>query len=247
MSRTAHIVWTCIGLGLMASLLLAAVVWGYRMTPPSQSCTAVEYIISDRSERLYLTTSELDRMLLSADLYPVGKTVDSLSLHRIEKAVRSHPMVRTAECYLTPRNEVRVRLTQRIPLVRVQSQTDTYLIDTDRRVMQARAAVKDRVLPVTGNVGQQTASRQMADFAEWLQDNSYWQERIHHLYVHSPQKVYVCLNDSARTRVVLGTMDDYDAKLAKLRTFLDNKESLPQDIQYTELDIRFHGQVIGRK
>jgi hypothetical protein len=42
-------------------------------------------------------------------------------------------------------------------------------------------------------------------------------------------------------------MDDYDTKLAKLRTFLDNKESLPQDIQYTELDIRFHGQVIGRK
>ena len=247
MSRTAHIVWISIGIGLVAALLLAAVVWGYHMTPSSQSCASVEYIISDKNERLYLTTNELDKMLREEDIYPVGRTLDAMSLYRIENTVRSHPMVRTAECYLTPRNEVRVRLTQRVPLLRVQSQTETYLIDTDRRVMQARAAVKDKVLPVTGNIGQQTASTQMADFALWLRSNPYWQERIHHLYVQSPQKVYVCLNDSARTRVVLGPMYGYETKLAKLRVFLDNRETLPQDKQYTELDIRFHGQVIGRQ
>ena len=230
----------------MASLLLAAVVWGYRMTPSSQSCTALEYIISDRSERLYLTTSELDRMLLSADLYPVGKTVDSLSLHRIEKAVRSHPMVRTAECYLTPRNEVRVRLTQRVPLVRVQSQTDTYLIDTDRRVMQARAAVKDRVLPVTGNVGQQMASKQMADFAEWLQDEPYWQERIHHLYVQTPIMVYIYMRGENQPRAVLGAMRGHAQKLKKLKTFYRNSPEEVKAKNYTELDLRFRGQVIGR-
>ena len=247
MSNTARVIWKCIGIGVTLLVMVGAVIWGWWMTPLSVPCRTIEYTIEDEKERLYLTEKELDLLLRAEDLYPVGRQLNRIDLHRIEQAVARHPMVRTAECFTTPRNEVEVHLTQRIPLLRVQTDGESYLIDTDRRVMQARAAVKDRVLPVTGNVGQQMASKQMADFAEWLQDNSYWQERIHHLYVHSPQKVYVCLNDSARTRVVLGTMDDYDTKLAKLRTFLDNKESLPQDIQYTELDIRFHGQVIGRK
>ena len=111
------------------------------------------YTVVDSDERSYVTERELTQLLKAADLFPVGRTLDVGSLHRIESAVRKHPMVRTAECYLTPRNEVRIRLTQRVPLLRVQTPVETYLIDTDRRVMEARACVKDKVPVVTGNIG----------------------------------------------------------------------------------------------
>ena len=159
-------------------------------------------------------------------------------------------MVRTAECYLTPRNEMRIRLTQRVPLVRVQASAETYLIDTDRRVMQARALVKDSELVVTGNIGPQMAATQMADFAEWMEDNAYWRKRIHHLHVQSPQRVLLYLKDAngkvQEQRVLLGPMRGYEAKLAKLRTFLENSAEATQDKHYYELDVRFKGQVIGR-
>lgn len=246
MTYLAKIIWTCIGVGVVASILVTAAVWGVRMRPTDRPCAAIEYNIEDLTERTYLTAAELNDLLRSEGIDPVGKIIDRSILHRIEKTIGAHPMVRTAECYITAQYVVRVQVTQRVPLLRVQIPADTYFIDTDRRVMQARASVRDRVLVVTGAVGVQMAAGPLADIAQWLQRTPYWKERIHHLQVQSPQMVYIYLNDPEAPRVVLGTIRGYESKLGKLRTFFDNCPPDIQEKKYSELDLRFHGQVIGR-
>lgn len=216
------------------------------MHPTDAPCTSLRYIIEDRNERLYISEEEMDGVLRAADLNPVGQPQNRLSLHRIEQAMVHHPMIRTAECYMTPRHEMRIRLTQRVPLLRVQTPAESFLIDTDRRVMETRMAVTDEVLTVTGAVGVQMASTQLADFAQWLQKNKYWLQRVDHVRVQSPQMVYLYMKDDP-TRVVLGRMSGYERKLKKLRTFYENSTEEMADKVYTELDIRFKGQVIGRK
>ena len=165
---------------------------------------------------------------------------------RIEQAVARHPMVRTAECYLTPRNEVRVVLTQRVPLLRVQLLEDGYLIDTDRRVMQARAAVNDPVLVVTGNSTVQLASGVLADFAKWLRRDAYWRMRIKRVQVMNPHLFVLHMTDPQAPQIILGDMNGYAHKLRKLRTFFDNGEEETAGKQYKVLDIRFRNQVIGK-
>ena len=246
MSNTASIIWKSIGVGLAATLLIAAVLMGYRMRPTATTCPALEYIIEDQKERMYLTPAELDALLRAEKIYPVGRTLDIGLLHRIEKTVLQHPMVRTAECYRTPRNEVRIRITQRVPLLMVAIPNEAYFVDTDRKAMPVRASVKDQVLVVTGAVGAQMASQTMADFAIWLQDNSYWRTRIHHLHVRNPQMVYIYLRGENQPRVVLGNMKRYEQKLTKLRTFFEKGAEATKDKNYQELDLRFKGQVIGR-
>ena len=113
--------------------------------------------------------------------------------------------------------------------------------------MAARASVKDNVLLVTGAIGVQAAATQMAEFAEWLQDESYWCKRIHHIHMRTPRMAIVYLNGENQPRVVLGTMSGYERKLRKLRTFLEHSEDILKEKNYTELDIRFRGQVIGRQ
>ena len=135
-------------------------------------------------------------------------------------------------------------------MLRVQTNTGTWLVDTDRRVMQARAAVKDTVLIVSGNVGTQMAVTQLADFAEWLQENKYWNARVHHLYVQSPFMLYLYLKDAngkmQNERLVLGAMNGYERKLKKMRTFMENAGEAIEGKNYREFDLRFKGQVIGR-
>lgn len=230
----------------MAALLIGAGIAGYKLTPSDTLCVAIEYWLEDLDERAYVTENELDAVLKANNIYPVGKALNLVSLHRIENTLRHHPMVRTAECYLTVDHKVVVELTQRVPVLRVKTPLETYLIDTDRKVMEARPVVKDKVLVVTGNVGPQMACTQLADFAEWLQNDAYWSARIHHLQVLSPRMVHLYLNGENQPRIVLGTMDRYEQKLNKLRTFLENGQQATQDKHYDELDIRFKGQVIGR-
>ena len=47
-------------------------------------------------------------------------------------------------------------------------------------------------------------------------------------------------------KAVLGSMHRYDRKLRKFRTFLQNRPPDIQEKNYTEYDLRFKGQVIGR-
>jgi cell division protein FtsQ len=234
----------------MAGLLIAAVVSGYQMQPSDISCTSLKYAIEDKNERLYVSEAELTFLLRNSGLYPVGRTLASNTLHQIETAIAHHPMVRTADCYITPRGEMRIRLTQRVPLLRVQTPLDTYFVDTDRRVMEVRTSVRDKVLVVTGNVGVQMATGVLADFAEWLRDDEYWHLRAHHLQVQNPQMVFLYLKDEQgeirNERVVLGPIKGYESKLEKLRTFMENGDEATRDKHYTELDLRFKGQVIGR-
>ena len=236
----------------MAGLLIAAVVSGYKNRPAEQECRSLRYMIEDREERLYLTEIELTQLLRAKDLYPVNRVVAPTTLHQIEKTIAQHPMVRTAQCYITPRGEMKIRITQRIPLLRVQTPIEVYFIDTDRRVMAYRESVRDKVPVVTGHVGVTQASNSLADFALWLQKNDYWRARIHHLHVQNPQMVYIYLhlNTDSETvtfhRVVLGSMRGYEAKLNKLRVFLEDGKEALKDKQYMEIDLRFKGQVVGR-
>lgn len=250
MSRTAKIILQSVGVAIMAGLLIAAVVMGYTMQPSERTCTSLKYFIEDKSERLYITEGELTQLLRTSGIYPVGRPLTPTTLHRIETTIAHHPMVRKADCYVTPRGEVRIRLTQRVPLLRVQTPLDIYFIDTDRRVMEVRTSVRDKVLVVTGNVGVQMASGVLVDFAEWLRKNEYWRLRVHHMQVQNPQMVFLYLKNEQgemrNERVVLGPIKGYETKLEKLRTFLENGEEATRDKHYTELDLRFKGQVIGR-
>ena len=223
----------------MALLLVGAVVAGYELTSTAAPCVSLRYTIEDAKERIYLSEGELNALLRAEGIYPVGQMMNTVSLHRIERSIGHHPMVRTAE--------VRVQLTQRVPLLRVQTPHEHYLIDTDRRVMQARAAVRDSVPVVAGNISPTMAASSLADYAEWLQADRYWRSRVHHLYGQNPYMIYALLRGEEKPRVVLGAMRGYEKKFAKLRTFIEEGMEETAGKQYRELDLRFQGQVVARK
>lgn len=246
MSPLTRILLRTLGIVLTLVLFALAIAWGYRRAGEPEACRSITYILADGDERVYVFRNELEGMLHSLDIHPVGCRVDQLSLQRIENTVRQHPMVRTAECYITPWHDVRVVITQRVPLLRVQNADGTYLIDTDRRLMQARPAVKDSVLRVTGQVEMTMAAGQLADFAFWLRDNRYWRPRIDHVHIRNAEMAVILLRDKRQPHVLIGRMDDYEKKLHKLQLFLDKGREATRDKQYTELDLRYAGQVVAR-
>lgn len=216
------------------------------MRPSAEVCPALTYRFADADTRRYLTESELDSLLRKANAYPVGKQINLLAIHQVEKVIRSHPMIARAECYATPLSEVRVDILQRKPLIEVRTPIERYYIDTRHTVMPWREQIHDQVLVVTGSVGPQAASTTLADFAEWLQTEPYWRERIRSVHMRTPLMAVLVLASDNQPQVVIGQMSDYQRKLGKLRTFMEHSAEATHDKQYRELDLRFHGQVIGR-
>lgn len=239
--------WRIVGVCVVAIVLLVALSWGKKQTPRSVLCNAIEYDFRDGTQRMYVDEGELNRLLDKELLYPVEKPLSTVALYRMEQIISHHPMIRKAECFLTPKNIVRVQITQRVPLLRVQKQGEIYFIDTERHKMEMRASITDKVLIVQGAVSEELASTELADFAKWLKTNKYWRERVKYVDMKTPKMMHIYLNDPQQPRIIVGEIDGFKTKLAKLRTFFDNGAEATQDKHYTELDLRFKDQVIGRK
>lgn len=228
-------------------VMTVALSWGRKQTPRSTPCSAIEYDFRDGQQRKYVEESELDRLLDKEHIYPVEQPISSVALQCMEETLKQHPMIRTAECFLTPRQVVRVQLTQRVPLLRVQLPDEVYFIDTDRKKMESRPSITDKVLTVRGEVCEALAATSLADFAQWVQTSDYWSNRIAYVEMKTPQMMYLHLTGIHQPRVIMGSIDGFQAKLSKLHTFFEHGEEATQNKQYTELDLRFHDQVIGRK
>lgn len=246
MKRALHIALIVIAVVLSVGLLLCGMCCG-RACRPDTVCTVLRYNITDAKERLYLSEDELNGLLRAQDAYPIGKPLSQVSLQRIEDVVQTNPMVRTVQCHTNPRGEVNIRLTQREPLLKVITADDSYIVDSDRKRMPLRESIKDTMLTATGKVGLQMATHSIADFAEWLRDDAYWRTRIKYIDVRTPHYVRLLPANADSEIIVLGDLDGYEDKLHKLRTFYEGGGEMVRAKQYKELDLRFDGQVVGRK
>jgi len=206
-------------------------------------CKQCHVRILDGDKRQYVGYQELIQQIQSKGLYPVGKSSHQVRLQSIEDVIRAHDMVRTAECYKNLNGDVTIALTQREPVVRVLTEAETYFVDTDRKLMPVRASVTTPVLMATGQVSHRMAQQELSAFALWLERDVYWRKHIARVRVGAPHNVHLIQTDG-QAEIILGDWQGYEKKLNKLRHWYEADTLIHQN-QYPQVDLRFHGQVIG--
>ena len=191
----------------------------------------------------FLKPQELEHWLQQAGLHPKGKPYRDINTEAIEQCVRAFNPVRTAECFKTNAGLVCVEVTQREPLLRVVTATDSYFIDTEHKRMEVRPTVNPEILIVTGRVTEKAATNEIADFCQWLLNDNYWHGRIVQMEVNGPKDISF-LQKGDQPRLIIGSLDNYKGKFKRLKAYMEKESSL-QIPRYKELDVRYEGQVIG--
>ena len=229
--------------GLVALLVVA--VGTSRGKDREDRCKELVCKIADEDERSYVSEQELFTLLKQHNAYPVGEYLHRINLQHMENIIRQHPMVRTAECYTAEDGTARIRVTQRVPLLKVVTADEAYYIDTDRRKMPLRASIHDTVLIAMGKVGFEMASTVLADFAEWMQEDDYWSARIEAIDVRLPKQV--CIKQNGKQEdLMIGDLMGYEGKLEKATTFYRHTANIERP-RYRTLDLRYRGQVVARR
>jgi len=241
-------IWKHIAASFFALAIIAYMVFGLwmsRHTLPSPVCEHLYVRVLDADQRQYVSASELTQLVHQHNLYPVGKTKHCIALQPIENLICEHSMVRQAECYKTIQGAVIISLTQRQPVVRVLTEAETYFVDSDHKIMPVRPSVTTPMLMATGHVSRRMAQQELSEFALWLQQDSYWCDRIARVEVINPHMVHL-IQANGQASIILGDWKDYERKLTKLRHWYEKGKDLNLE-QYQQVDLRFHNQVIGLK
>ena len=242
--KTQHIISI-----VFASLLVAYVLFAMVFFPAARTttiCREVSIDIRDADQRAYVTTREISDYLVGTCGSLIGDSVDHALLSSVEQILVEHPMLRTAEAWCSPEGIIPLSVTQRQPVFRVMGE-ENYFIDTDRRRMPTRTSTAAYVPVVTGRVPLHFAAGELFDFICWLEQDDYWWAQIEQIHIVSPKRIELVPRVGTGV-IVLGTLEDYPAKLRKLRKlYQDGFSSFGWNNDYAEVDLRFRGQVVCRK
>jgi cell division protein FtsQ len=243
MNKVTKVLLTVVTTVCCAAVLVGGI-WCSRQADTSL-CTQVDVVVEDSVSRQYVDAMELEGYLKARGCYALTKAMSEVDCHMIEQALLKHEMIRTASCYKTPFGAVRIRVTQRVPVLCVKTAEGNYLVDADRRVMPYRSGMKLDVPVFTGAISKCAATEEYYDFVLWLQDNSYWGERIRDVYVRNPKLVVLSQKDYS-AKIVLGKLEGYEDKLARLRSLYKKGFDVLGYPECRELDLRYAGQVVRR-
>lgn len=213
--------------------------------PVDAICNGLEIQICDSASHQYVGAKELQRSLQRSGLSPVGKNISEVSCQVIEEHLLQHDMVRTAECYKLSTGALRIKVTQRVPVMQVRTAEGGFYVDTDRKIMPLRSTIDVDVPIFKGAITKKAATEEYYDFVEWLKNDHYWQNRITHVHVHNPKHI-VLSQTEVEGQIILGALEGYEHKMERLHKLyvkgLDKIGYKP----YKEYDLRYTGQVIGR-
>ncbi len=227
---------------LLAVVYIFATLYIFTAKNKDVICQNIEMTFIDNNKINLINTNEIEKFLKDKNLYPVGKPLGEIQTEKIESALKTSEMINRAECYTTPSGTIYLKIKQRTPKFRVLA-NESYYIDTERKRIKTSPDYTAYLPVVSGNVSFEMAEGELFDFITYLEKNSFWNAQIEQIYIRPDKKVELVprVGDSI---ILLGTLDNYQSKLEKLKKLYINCFNTIGWNRYKMIDLQYKGQIV---
>jgi len=235
-----------IGLLLLGGYIVFAAFF-FKEKPNEQVCGNFEIVVDADQEGRFVEVDELEKFVDQQGLNPYGKQLKEINTYEIQEALLSNKMIKTAEVFITSGGGIRAVITERIPILRIMnSKGENYYIDREGETMPL-SNLNTAYLPIaTGNIKEEFAKQELHKFALFLHKDEFWNAQIEQIVVQS-EKDILLISRVGDHQIEIGSLDDYESKLSRLRTFYD--KVLPETgwNRYSKINLKYDKQVVGTK
>ncbi|PXV68163.1 cell division protein FtsQ [Dysgonomonas alginatilytica] len=235
-----------IGLCLLGGYLIFAAFF-FEKKPQDKICNQFEIVVNNEDTDRFINVADLEKDIDSRGLNPYGKQLKEVNTLAIQEALLSNKLIKSAEVFLTSGGGIRAVIIERIPILRVMpAGGQSYYIDKDGEKMPL-SIHNTAYLPIaTGEIKDEFAKTDLYKFALFLSKNEFWNAQIEQIVVQSPNEV-VLITRIGNHEVLMGKLEDVDAKLDRLKKFYT--EALPGTgwNRYTKINLKYDKQVVGTK
>lgn len=223
------------------------------------TCNGVEAIIADSLERKFVSPDDIRDWMEDYGTY-LGLRLDSVDLHRVEEIIDRKSAVRKSQAWLTGDGVLHVSITQREPVVRLQSAAGGFYVDREGFLFPlqnrhtVRVPVVDGAIPVALEKGfkgepQTEAEKQwiqsLLNLVRYLGDRKEWNDLVGQITVRKDGNLVLIPREGSE-RFVFGSPTGIDAKFGRIRKYYEGVAPL-QETPYKSVDVRFDGQIICKR
>jgi cell division protein FtsQ len=178
------------------------------------------------------------------DLDPVGKTFGEINTLAIRDNYPYQQVVVVSQGIHYPGGSVMATVSQRKPVLRVISDVKgNFYVDNERRIMSVSGIFAVYVPVATGAIDEEFARNQLSDFALFLSSHPDWDAWIEQIVVQKDQEVEL-IPRAGDFRIFMGSLDDYQAKLAKFARFVDEGLNVVGWNRYSAINLKYDNQVV---
>jgi Cell division septal protein len=234
---------------IVATLLFAYMIFAILMLHDREEeidCQNMVVVIKDSANRQFLTEDNIVTMLKSAQLYPVGKPVNSINTHVIEEKIAESELVSSVTAYKTPAGNIKIEITQKMPILRVFSARESYYVDETGSTMPAGYLYATYLPVANGSIEKSFATEELYKFALFLQKNEFWNNQIEQIYVNTNKEVEL-IPRVGDHRIILGSFEDFEEKMNSLQLFYE--QAIPKIGwgKYEVINLKYKNQIVCTK
>jgi cell division protein FtsQ len=109
---------------------------------------------------------------------------------------------------------------------------------------------KTNLVIATGDIDQTYATKELLPFANFIQDNDFWDNQIEQIHVtrNAENKRVIELVPRVGNHIVhMGSVSNYEKKLKRLKTFYDKAIGTVGWNKYETINIQYDNQIICTK
>lgn len=205
----------------------------------------------------FIDKQEVENILGVSSHTLIGRKMDNINIHDLEKRLNANPFIETAKVYADMDGIINIEISQRQPVLRVMNQFDQdFYVDQHGFKIPLSANFTARVLaangfieePFGGNIDTLHTAlvKDIFKTVQFIRKDSLWDAQIAQIYVNKNHEIEL-IPRVGNQRILLGNADSLETKFHNLRIFY--KQALPQVgwDAYKMINIKYANQVIGVK
>ncbi|MBR3454543.1 MAG: cell division protein FtsQ [Bacteroidaceae bacterium] len=217
---------------------------------PEEKCTDVVLVVEDNPNAGFIDKKGVEALLKEKNLFPMGEKMVDIDTRTIEQTVGQNPFIENVECYKTPDCKLCLHVVQRTPVMFIMpDNAESYFVDAKGSIIPGVSYPVN--MPVaTGNISKEYAAKQLAEFACYLRDNSFWNKQVEQVNVivdRNNKRVVEIVPRVGNHIVYMGSIKDYQKKLKRLRTFYEKAMKEVGWNKYKRINLEFDNQIICTK
>lgn len=221
----------------------------------SVKCKDVKVLIPGTQS--FIAREEMDNIIQRNQGQLVGRFLNQINIHQLEKALRSNPFIESAKVYADMDGVINVRIKQREPVLRILNLTNQdFYIDRNGFKIPTSMNFTAKVLVANGYILEGFANRvdtldtklanDLYNTALFIEKDSLWNDQIEQLYVNQQNEIEM-VPRVGNHRIILGDADSLQVKFRNLLAFY--KKAIPRVgwDAYKTISLKYANQIVCEK
>lgn len=206
-----------------------------------QKYCSLSEISIELDENVFVTKEVIVDYLLENTLHPDSVLLDDVSFRGIEDLLLSHPSIKSVMVYSDMNGKVCIKVKQRKPIVRIQSEKDGFYLDEDGLRMPLSDEYTARMLLVTGDVNT-ISLEDIFLITDKIYKDEFLQKQIVQIDVKESEMLMLTRFGE---QLEFGKVKNVKEKFEKLMLYYEKGNS--QNKEYKVLNLKYKNQIVCTK